>query len=438
MIILADVKTKFKTMTLATEQNLDWQKLLALPTDSSWAKVTHISAKGNGLTELTDNNCQNLGSVRILKLYHNNITIISPFIGQLDYLTELWLGHNNLVSLPPEIALLDRLTYLDLSSNQLEIFPIGISNLSRLIHLDLGRNKLRQVPPELFALRDLQFLNLGFNQLTTLGPSIADCCALQSLYLNDNQLGDLPDDIGYLGKLLYLEFENNLVTSFPESMRFASSLVRLNGSNNRLDRLFDAGVGFSEFNLEDLQLANNQITGLPWDFWRLPFLSTLNLTTNLLGKTPFPLFNLPKSLTHLYLSSNGLHSLPYTVSELPNLVELYVCNNFLTSYFKPSTWPKLEVLNLNYNVIPCCPLPLPPKIKELSLIHNQIRTLPATQLVGSSLKRLWIGDNPVSKKRFTGMQTRSKSKTQSELFEKLPDLDVCSPRAKKFIIENIV
>lgn len=425
-------------MTLPREQNLDWKALTLLPTDSSWTEVTSLSAKGNGITELTDDNCQHLKSVERLQLYHNKITIVSQLIGKLDHLTELWLGHNNLVSLPPELGLLERLTFLELCSNQLEIFPIGISNLVHLVHLDLSRNKLRQVPAELLALEHLEYLNLSFNQLTTLGDNIAVCRSLRILYLNNNQLVDLPKDVGYLNRLVYLEFENNSVRSFPQSMQFATNLIRLNGAKNKLEGLFDAGIGFSAFSLEELQLADNQITLLPEEFWRMPCLKILNLTTNLLGKKPLVgRFTLPKSLTHLYLSSNRLLGFPVTLIELPNLVELYACNNHLSCITPPSEWTKLEILNLNYNQICTFPVPLPPDIKELSLIHNQIRTLPATQLVGTSLKRLWVGDNPLSKKRFTGIQTRSKSKNQAELFENLPDLDICSPRKRQLLIDNI-
>lgn len=62
-----------------------------------------------------------------LNLGHNKLTEISPDIGNLKYLQQLYLYNNQLKDLPYQIGLLKELTELDITSNQLTYLPYGLN-----------------------------------------------------------------------------------------------------------------------------------------------------------------------------------------------------------------------------------------------------------------------------------------------------------------------
>ena len=69
-------------------------------------------------------------AVTALRLFANQLTSLSPEIGQLQSLSSLDLSYNKLTSLPPEIGQLQSLTELGLASNQLTSLPPEIGQLA--------------------------------------------------------------------------------------------------------------------------------------------------------------------------------------------------------------------------------------------------------------------------------------------------------------------
>jgi hypothetical protein len=128
-------------------------------------------------------------------LYENQLTLLSPEIGNLAKLQELHLNNNQLATLPPEMGKLTNLRTLDLSENQLSALPAEIGQLKNLSVLSLFNNKLPALPLEIGQLTNLQYLNLNQNRLSVLPSEIGNTKSLQQLFLTGNKIKELPPSL---------------------------------------------------------------------------------------------------------------------------------------------------------------------------------------------------------------------------------------------------
>ena len=185
--------------------------------DLSGDKTT-INLSKRGLTELPDEIRHNK-SLKVLRLYGNNIQEIPEWIGELESLEKLYLGKNKLTALPSSIGQLKNLKLLSAQYNDIETLPNSIVELENLQQLILNQNKLRSLPDSMHRLKKLEVLQLKFNELKKIPPSIGGCEQLQFIYLNRNFLEELPTEIGNLRKLreLYVSGAGPLL-NLPESL----------------------------------------------------------------------------------------------------------------------------------------------------------------------------------------------------------------------------
>ena len=103
----------------------------------------------------------------------------------------------------------DGLKNLILTGNQLTKLSPKIGNLDNLEWLNLDGNLLTELPPELCNLARLKVLSMRGNQLTELPPEIGKLARLAELYLNDNELTTLPPEIGDLFYLFRVGLDGN-------------------------------------------------------------------------------------------------------------------------------------------------------------------------------------------------------------------------------------
>jgi Leucine-rich repeat (LRR) protein len=141
-----------------------------------------------------------------LILSDNLLSSLPSRIGDLSYLTRLYVDRNQLIILPPDLWDLVHLSELALSDNQLTSLPHEIGRLVNLSRLYLDRNPLTPLPSELWNLIRLSDLSLGDIQLTILPPEIQNLANLRYLNLYYNRLASLPSEIGNMVHLsrLYL------------------------------------------------------------------------------------------------------------------------------------------------------------------------------------------------------------------------------------------
>ncbi|KAK3154709.1 hypothetical protein QOZ80_2BG0194170 [Eleusine coracana subsp. coracana] len=201
-----------------------------------------------------------------------------------------------------------------------------LGNLSFLTTLDLGNNRLvGHIPPQLGRLIRLQLLNLSANSLNGDIPSaLGMCTGLATLLLSSNRLhGGIPGEVGALKNLIYLNLESNRLSGqIPASVGNLSSIQELRLANNTLSGAIPPSLGQLP-NLSSFILYYNNLSGsIPETLWNISSLTRLNVYENdLTGEIPSDVFDRIPRLRSLFLSLNRFHGrIPSSISNASNLV----------------------------------------------------------------------------------------------------------------------
>ncbi|XP_074282484.1 uncharacterized protein LOC141607005 [Silene latifolia] len=241
---------------------------------------------------------------------------ISPFIGNLSFLTVIELYNNSLSgNIPAQLGHLIRLQVLTLRNNTLvgEI-PSNISNCVNLRLISLGNNKLEgKLPVGLRALSMLTILIVEDNNLT--GPLfdiIQNLTSLVSIFAHDNSFtGTIPNNIGRMRKLTNIEVgENELSGTLPLSLFNLSFLQEIEFNDNQLYGELPADIGFTIPHLKRLSLPGNNFSGsIPITIQNLTTLEVIAFGGNSFrGRVPYNFGNFRNlnvlSVAHNYLEGD--------------------------------------------------------------------------------------------------------------------------------------
>ncbi|MED6144767.1 hypothetical protein PIB30_018615 [Stylosanthes scabra] len=256
---------------------------------SSWNSSTHFcnwygvkcGSKHQRVTKLT------------LDVY-NLQGSISPYIGNLTFLTILSLQVNNLHGqVPHTISRLFRLGALALDSNNLAgEFPIGVTNCSKLQFLSLTSNHFTgQIPMEIASLGNLKKLFLISNNFSgSIPSSMGNLSSLVLLSLPYNNLeGNIPPEIGHLKNLVNISLAvNKLSGKIPHSLYNLSSLFGLTLSFNQFEGALPSNMFFNLPNLRIIELDGNQFSGpIPTSITAAASLQLVDFSiNNFLGQVP--------------------------------------------------------------------------------------------------------------------------------------------------------
>ncbi|KAF7851296.1 hypothetical protein BT93_L4153 [Corymbia citriodora subsp. variegata] len=340
---------------------------------SSWNDTSHI-CKWYGIT------CgRSHRRVTILDLSSENLSgVVSPFIGNLSFLREVYLQNNSFHSeIPPQFSRLFRLQTLFLNNNSFNgQIPPNLSHCSNLLILDLGVNRLEgNLPTELGSLSKLQALVLQANGLTGNIPlSFGNLSSLKILATFSNDLGGtIPETFGRLRNLNIITLgTNKFVGTIPISIFNISTITRFHADGNQLEGGLPSDLGFTLPNLKRISLNFNHFIGpIPNSISNASNLSQFEIkSNNFTGKVPsfskmkgllsnafrgpIPecIGNLPITLRGFGLSRNHIcGTLPSGIGNLINLEILQMWRNNISGKI-PS-----EIGNLN-------------KMKLMSLSQN--------------------------------------------------------------------
>ncbi|XP_022916008.2 chondroadherin-like [Onthophagus taurus] len=296
-----------------------------------------------------------------LSLKSNNITGLVPFtfVG-LDYLRKLDLSNNSIqIIIPGTFKGIKNVVIFNLKRNKIRrIEKNSFSELENLVHLDLSDNLIIDIYPGAFNnLNKLRLLELENNKLKILQDGFQFPSNIEELYLGNNVLNKLQNKFK-INNLLKLYLSNNDISVIPKN--YFSSVINLKEiylNDNKIIEL--ESNAFNDLkNLEILNLNNNTLKAIPFDLFSellrlkyldlsknslkiislytpLPELITVNFSHNYINKILIPTGNVAKlfNLNYLDLSHNNLSYLDY--------VELY------------QNAPKLILLNVNHNNLPC-------------------------------------------------------------------------------------
>ncbi|KAM1205445.1 hypothetical protein FF1_006190 [Malus domestica] len=277
---------------------------------SSWNESMHF-CMWHGVT------CSRRHRQRVTTLdlqSQNLVGKLSPNIGNLSFLRELWLLNNSFSGeIPPQIGNLRRLQVLRLGGNSFSgSIPRNISYCFNLIHVAFTRNMLvGKIPSEIGLLSKLQHFSLNYNNLTgQVPPSLGNLSSLQRLTLfGNNLMGNIPSSLGQLKKLTFLGLGiNQLSGSIPSSIYNLSSLVIFSILINQIEGSIPSDIGKSLPNLEIFNFNSNQLTGsIPPSIFNVTSVWLLAVgNNNLIGRVP----NLQKlhNLLHVNIQHNNIGS----------------------------------------------------------------------------------------------------------------------------------
>ncbi|CAN1238387.1 Probable LRR receptor-like serine/threonine-protein kinase At3g47570 [Linum grandiflorum] len=327
---------------------------------SSWNSTTHF-CNWPGIT------CgRKHQRVTVLDLRSSQLSgSISPAIGNLTFLRQIYLQNNSLTGqIPPEIGRigsLSKLKRIGLGNNSLTgSIPESVGNMSSL--------------EEIYAYRNHLFISLVNNRFSGPIPAslsnatdLANNTALEILTLDHNNFGGkLPEQIGNLSRKLRLLLvsNNNLFGEIPHGVANLINLRQLEVHNNNLSgtdvcklvNIFSIhGIGELQ-NLEGLNLGNNLFSGfIPSSLGNLTRLVELHLETNhFQGTIPLNLGNCRRLLA-LNISQNSLQgTIPAELLGLSSLsIFLDLSQNRLSGSIPPEVGnlKNLGLLRLSDNIL---------------------------------------------------------------------------------------
>ncbi|KAM1423030.1 hypothetical protein ACFX2I_005099 [Malus domestica] len=352
---------------------------------SSWNESTHF-CMWHGVT------CSRRHHQRVTKLdlqSQNLVGKLSPNIGNLSFLRELWLQNNSFSQeIPPQIGNLRRLQVLRLDLNSFSgSIPHNISYCFNLILVNFTRNKLvGKIPSEIGLLSKLQKISLQDTTVTgQVPPSLGNLSSLQLLALGSNNLmGNIPSSLGQLKKLAILGLAiNQLSGSIPSSIYNLSSLVTFSMPFNQFEGSIPSDIGKTLPNLEVFNVNSNQLT----------------------GSIPSSIFNVT-SVWYFDVGHNNLIGRVPNLQKLHNLVQFNIQYNnigsgkdgdlsFLSDLTNATQLQRLGIGSNNFGgTLPMSIANLSTKLEWFWVQHNQIYgSIPSG--IGNlvSLERLLWGNN---------------------------------------------
>lgn len=286
---------------------------------------------------------QNLDRVTVLILDAQKLEQIPPEVWQMPKLETLDLRRNALKVLPQNLNALPSLKTLLLGQNQLQTLPDQLPNL---VQIDLSKNRFAHFPVVLNHLKELQSLNLSSNRLRQL-PEL-NFLALKSLHLSTNKIVEACFVAKGLPKLEKLDLAHNALTKVEFRGNFST--------------------------LQSLNLANNQLQTLP-DTWKLmPFLRQLDLSNNQLEHLPLSLSTCVWLKT-LLLNKNKLVLKNHYFSTFQRLEELHLADNALNQVPDlPATLRKMDLARNRVTHIPAALFQIP-NLRQLDLSYNPLSSL---------------------------------------------------------------
>nr|GLL46969.1 LRR receptor-like serine/threonine-protein kinase EFR [Ipomoea trifida] len=183
---------------------------------------------------------------RVVTIYLESSNLqgsLSPAIGNLSFLRELWL-HNN--TLAGEI-------------------PKNLSHCVSLIEFGLGSNNLTGTfPLEFRSLSKLECISIFGNYLMGEIPAyIGNFSSIKGLDFGENNFkGKIPTSFGCLQKVSTIVVSHNYLTStIPMSIFNLSSLVTFDAQHNKLEGYLPSNLGSTHPNLETFYIGYNLLRG---------------------------------------------------------------------------------------------------------------------------------------------------------------------------------
>uniref|UniRef100_A0A7N2L605 Disease resistance R13L4/SHOC-2-like LRR domain-containing protein n=2 Tax=Quercus lobata TaxID=97700 RepID=A0A7N2L605_QUELO len=324
---------------------------------SNLKALSSLSLRGNYLNGTIPSSLSNLKELSYLDLQGNYLSgPIPTSLGNLTKVTQIFLDSNYFTGhIPSSLSHLKDLNLIDLSFNN---FQVSFGNLTKVTDIKLQYNNFTgQIPSSLSNLKYLNVIDLSYNKFEGSIPvSFENLTKVTDIMLQYNNFtGQIPSSLSNLKYLNVIDLSyNKFEGSIPVSLGNLTKVTKIMLQYNN----FTGHIPSSLSNPKDLTFINFSHNNFGGFGGKIPFLtnltklSTVDLSYNQLTSQMCE-FQPNNSLQYLRLENNRLYgSLPSSISNLVNLIELNIASNDLSGIveFDESTnLEELETLDVSNN-----------------------------------------------------------------------------------------
>lgn len=272
-------------------------------------------------------------------------------------------------------------------NNITKLDDFTFSGASTVTRLDLSHNEISELQiGSLKGLVKLSVIDLSFNKITKLSSKFLfyDNMELTTIKLNDNRIHTIvnhPGPFSSLKKLTYLFLNNNFLKDFQQA----------------------------DLTVEDLQIANNQLTGLMItnDLKRVS--AENNQISSIYVISPFNL------IEKIWIHTNNITDITNLAqfSKMPNLVYLHASFNPIKDLTPIKENLALENLYLSYTQQSSIDLKIfsKLKLKLLDISNNDMKKIDFNQIeINENMEEIDINDNGLTEFDY------------KKMFEKFPSI----------------
>ncbi|KAG2426773.1 hypothetical protein HXX76_012830 [Chlamydomonas incerta] len=345
------------TVTSLTRVDLSGNDLTGGPRPSGFpvglaalTSLQYLSFSGNSVSQVDSVDYYQVTSVEVRGVTQGSYPTLPNTISQMTDLLSLTIAGSALRGVIPQLP--RSLTYLELSDNAGQLNSLGgsisiLDTCTNLVHLDLHGNNFN-------GYIDGLYYESGWGSRLT---------NLQHLYMNNLSFRDLPPEwsgMTALRTLSLLETGASVLRAQWSTLVHLTKLAITGSLGGRITGTIPiqwfGGPGAYMSSLEELSLANNELTGpIPASITRVVGLRLLDLSSNRFNAGPRPTAFLPDLPTMLNLRTLLLGNNPFLSGTIPvewensNLATLgleytSVCgparSNLATTVISGGVWPE--------------------------------------------------------------------------------------------------
>ncbi|XP_073953269.1 uncharacterized protein isoform X2 [Choristoneura fumiferana] len=326
----------------------------------NFPNLIHLNMSHNEIKTFSILTFEGVADLETLHLSNNKIEKIGMYFARFQNLKELSLDYNELSFIDEtSFKIMSKLVKLNLSFNKIISFDDScFQSMIGLEKLQLNDNMIKMVSKSMFINNNkLQILDLSGNNITVIESYTFKGKYITQLSLNDNSITGLLDKSILAGiNADTFDFSGNNISSLGPDL-FTDSHLQLRLLNFSMNSISE--IHYNTFRtlgfLVSLDLSNNRLQNLQFDFSDLNSLAIFEARNNLIEKITKDTFKHVKSLQHIDLSNNLITDIDiFSFKGLEHLFELDLSNNHLSSIIATNTFSGLSAtrfLKLKYSKI---------------------------------------------------------------------------------------